>query len=371
MEEKDYVKILIKQSELLTPEMKGAIKKQTELHCICEEKQIQYYQLEDKYRGLFIDGLDQLFRKHPDLRGEIPARDTKAEALNEIVQAYIQKTGRFTRLTQAMKTIPQLEKASSMDVEIGKAFFEFFVALAELNAQINRDRKHFFSDEYVAKMDALADEGVMMYFLETPDFPLMENDCDADFVLDSFIFHDYISTATLLEPFLDLSLVGESMQRKQEDLIAALNNMVDGYHRSAARTWFSLLESEHKKCADVMEGYWENAREFKNGLQRSRKIYQLFDNAFGMEWEQHAWEKIDAYYQKMVGKEVEGVVNRNVLIHGDYNNASIDITDRDVVKIMLMWLNLRLIADSFCYIQEMIENRMNLVPYLCSLPIEY
>lgn len=370
MEEKDYIRILIKQGELLTSEMKDAIEKQTELHRICEEKQIHYYQLEDKYRGLFVAGLDELFRKYPDLRDEIPVRDTRKEAMTEIAQAYIQKTGRFDGLAQAMKTIPKLVEASGMEVEIGKAYYEFFVALAELNTQIIRDRKHFFSAEYITKMDALADEGVIMYFLETPYYPLLEDDCDADFVLDSFIFNDYISTATLLKTFFESPLPGDSMQRKQEDLFAALNNMVDGFYRSAARTWFSLLESEHKKCADVMEGYWEKACEFKNGFQRSKKIYDLFDKAFDMEWERHAWEKIDTYYQKMVGKEVEGVVNRNVLIHGDYNNASIDITDRDVVKIMLMWLNLRLIADSFCYVQEMIENRMNLVPYFCSLPFE-
>ena len=56
------------------------------------------------------------------------------------------------------------------------------------------------------------------------------------------------------------------------------------------------------------------------------------------------------------------------VVHGDYNSTSMDITDRDVIKIMLMWLNMRLISDHFCYIEEMIENRITLIPYLCTLP---
>jgi hypothetical protein len=367
MEEREYIKILIKQRELWTHEMREAMKKQDELSLVFEEKQARFYLLEEKYRDLFMEGLHVLYTEYPDLQNELPAYDTLSKGIEDIARAYIEKTGRFKRLAEAMKTVPQLIEASSMDVEIGKALFEYFAVFEEWNARINQDRERFFSKEYIARMDELADEGVMMYFLATPDFPLLEDYSNADFVLDSFIFNDYISTATLLQPLFEMSLPGASMLRKQEDLLAALNNMVEGCYRTAARTWFALLESEHKKCAEVMEGYWERARQFKNGFQRSKKIYELFDKAFGMEWERHIWEKVDAYYQKMVGKEVDGVVNRNMLIHGDYNNDSMDITDRDVVKIMLMWLDMRWIADHFCHLQVFIENRMSLVPYLCSL----
>ena len=217
-------------------------------------------------------------------------------------------------------------------------------------------------------MDSLADEGVMMYFLETPDFPLLSKECDANYVLDSFIFGDYMSSKALLESFFTISMPGESMRRKQEDIDSAMCNMLSGYQRTAARNWFSLLESEHKKCAEVLEGFWDKARKFKNGFQRSQKIQELFDRAVDVEWEIRAWRKIDAYYQMMVGKPQVGVVNRNALIHGDYNNDSIDVSERDVIKIMLMWVNMRLIADHFSYIEEFFENKVTLVPYLCTLP---
>ena len=363
-----YTKILLKQQESMTPEMLEAIKAQGELHIICEAKQNRFYELEDKYRILFSQGVELLFDRYPELQGELPNRETKAEQILAIWEEVNDSDSSCKKITKLMKTIPQLVEAENMNVEIGRAYLEFFVALSNLNAKIANDRKTFFSEEYMSKMDSLADEGVMMYFLETPDFPLLSEECDANYVLDSFIFGNYMSSKALLESFFTLSMPGESMRRKQEDIDSAICNMLSGYQRTAARNLFSLLESEHKKCAEVLEGFWEKARKFKNGFQRFQKIQELFDRAGNVEWEIRAWKKIDAYYQKMVGKPQVGVVNRNALIHGDYNNDSIDVSERDVIRIMLMWVNMRLIADHFCYIEELFENKITLIPYLCTLP---
>ena len=362
-----YTKILLKQQESMTPEMLEAIKTQGELHIICEAKQNRFYELENKYRILFSQGVELLLDHHPELQGELPNRETKAEQILAIWEEVNNSDSNCKKITKLMKTIPQLVEAENMNIEIGRACLEFFVALSNLNAKIANDRKTFFSEEYMSKMDSLADEGVMMYFLETPDFPLLSEECDVNYVLDSFIFGDYMSSKALLESFFTMSMPGESMRRKQEDIDSAMCNMLSGYQRTAARNWFALLESEHKKCAEVLEGFWDKAREFKNGFQRSQKIQELFDRAVDVEWEIRAWRKIDAYYQKMIGKPQVGVVNRNALIHGDYNNASIDVSERDVIKIMLMWVNMRLIADHFCYIEELFENKITLIPYLCTL----
>lgn len=367
MEFEEYAYILKRQKELTTPEMEEALKKQRLLHELCEIKQNQFYSLEDKYRTIFSEGVNLLFEQHPELRDELPKEEPKAAQILAIADSLKDEESGCKRITKAMKTIPQLVEAESMNAEIGKACLEYFFVLCALHSKINEDRKRFFSEEYLAKMDELADDGIMMYFLEMPTFPLLDDKCDANQVLDSFIFGDYMSTKVLLEVFFTMAMPGDSMKRKQEDLDSAVCNMMSGYQRTAARNWFSLLESEHKKCAEVLEGFWQKAKVFKRGIQRSKKIQELFDKAIDVEWEQRAWKKLDAYYQKMVGKEVEGVVNRNSLVHGDYNSTSMDITDRDVIKIMLMWLNMRLISDYFCYIEEMIENRITLIPYLCTL----
>ena len=368
MEFEEYAYILKRQKELTTPDMEEALKKQGMLRELCEIKQNQFYSLEDKYRAIFSEGVNLLFEQHPELRDELPQEETKAAQILAISDELKDEESGCKRITKAMKTIPQLVEAEKMNAEIGKACLEYFFVLCTLHSMINEDRKRFFSEAYLAKMDELADDGIMMYFLEMPTFPLLDEKCDDNQVLDSFIFDDYMSTKVLLESFFTMAMPGDSMRRKQEDLDSAVCNMMSGYQRTAARNWFSLLESEHKKCAEVLEGFWEKAKVLKKGIQRSKKIQELFDKAIDVEWEQRAWKKLDAYYQKMVGKEVEGVVNRNSLVHGDYNSTSMDITDRDVIKIMLMWLNMRLISDHFCYIEEMIENRITLIPYLCTLP---
>lgn len=363
-----YAKILSRQKQSMTPAMQEAIKEQARLHFICEAKRTRFYELEDQYRDIFSKGVGLFFERYPELHEKLPCREPKAKQIHAIFEGLNTPESDFKNIAQLMKTIPQLARAEEMNVDIGRACFEYFLALSNLTSKISQDRKQFFSSEYLSKMDALADEGVMMYFLETPDFPILNEECDANYILDSFIFGDYMSAKALLESFFNMSQVGDSMRRKQEDIESAICNMMSGYQRTAARNWFSLLESEHKKCADAFEGFWEKTRIFKNGFQRSKKIQELLDNAIDVEWESKAWKKIDAYYQKISGKPIEGVINRNALIHGDYNSNTMDVSSRDAVKIMLMWVNLRLIADHFCNIEELYENRMTMIPYFCTLP---
>ena len=188
-----YTKILLKQQESMTPEMLEAIKTQGELHIICEAKQNRFYELENKYRILFSQGEESLLDHHPELQGELPNRETKAEQILAIWEEVNNSDSGCKKITKLMKTIPQLARAEEMNVDIGRACFEYFLALSNLTSKISQDRNQFFSSEYLSKMDALADEGVMMYFLETPDFPILNEECDANYILDSFIFGDYMS----------------------------------------------------------------------------------------------------------------------------------------------------------------------------------
>lgn len=64
------------------------------------------------------------------------------------------------------------------------------------------------------------------------------------------------------------------------------------------KNWFALIEHEHKRCADILEGYWEVKKEYKNGGQRSEKIYMIVNDMMG-EWDTEAWNKIDSYYKKL------------------------------------------------------------------------
>ena len=365
---KEYAEIVKKQQALMTDEMIEAEKEQGLLHDDCLEKGEYFHLLEEKHRQLLMEGADILFEKHPEIRNMLSNEETEVGRIKAAVNRTKYEREKSEYFINKMNTIPQLAEANDMNVEIGKACLEYFMAFLKLNNKISSDRKRFFTKEYLAKMDELADDGVMMYFLEMPYFPILDENCDANQVLDSFIFGDYASTIVLFSPFFEMTDIGDSMQRKLMDIDSAIYNMKNGYQRTAARIWFSLLESEHKKCANAFEGFWTKKKEFKNGLERSKKIQELFDQSVNVEWEVRAWEKINAYYKRLVGKDSDGAVNRNALIHGDYDSEQMDITDREVVKIMLMWFNMRLIADRYCYLEEFYMNKTTLIPYLVTLP---
>ena len=78
---------------------------------------------------------------------------------------------------------------------------------------------------------------------------------------------------------------------------------------------------------------------------------RFFDNT--LEWEQHSWEKINDYYKKVFSSnKIEGVCFRNGIVHGDYLEDAIDTNSREIAKLVLLWLNLRLIADSLSILED-------------------
>lgn len=135
--------------------------------------------------------------------------------------------------------------------------------------------------------------------------------------------------------------------------------MESGCYRAASRNLFALIESEHKKCADAFEGFFEKAKKFKNGLARSKKITKLLEN-LNIEWDKRCWQKINAYYQKVVINN--GPIDRNAIVHGDYYSDKMDIDKYDAMKLILLWLNLRLIADNLMNLHDMYDSFSAMLP---------
>ena len=69
----------------MTPAMQEAVAEQGRLHLICEAKQNHFYELEEKYRTIFMQGVDLLFDQYPDLRAELPKKETRSEQIRAII----------------------------------------------------------------------------------------------------------------------------------------------------------------------------------------------------------------------------------------------------------------------------------------------
>ncbi len=368
MELANYLKLLEKQQNTMSEDQIIAISEQNKLHDIALQKMQLRDSLEAQYRELFAIGLQKLTSKYPNVLDLLPDSDSQVGVQEILFKSISDNNSPIHDISSMTKTIPELVECEKLNVKVAKAHFDFYLANDALNRKIEKDRELLFSTAYCEKMSQFAEDGVLLYFLETPDLPLLDEICTSNFILESFSFGGYLSARELFSSFCQAKEPGEPLKRKLEDARAALEMMYNGYYRSAARNWFSLIEHEHKRCADTLEGYWEAKKEYKNGKQRSEKIYNIIDSVMGP-WDQETWDKINLFYKKLTDnpKKDVNVINRNSIIHGDYYNDSIDISENDAMKLFLLWINLRVIADQLAFFEDFMRNKVTILPYLCSL----
>ncbi|MDE6029316.1 MAG: hypothetical protein K2F90_03240 [Clostridiales bacterium] len=350
--EEEYFKFIIKQQKMLTDEIKEAIKEQEKLSKLAHEMQDVRDALEEKSRDLIILGFAKLKEKYPDIENKLSQKETTLEAMRWLLNEFINKSENYLYVSDRMKEIPEFQENQKLQDELGIATYNYFNAVYVLNKKIDSDRKKFFSKVYIEKMDEYADKGLLLYFLETPDIDLFDEELTEDILIDTFLYNDCISFKIMLERYVNIPNPSPIMRRKCEDLVDAINLINDGCYRAAARNIFALLESEHKRCADAFEGYFTKRKKYKKGHERANKIKNLLDK-ISIEWEQHSWEKINDYYKKVfANNKIEGVCFRNGIVHGDYPEDAIDTNAREVAKLVLLWLNLRLIADSLSILED-------------------
>jgi len=224
------------------------------------------------------------------------------------------------------------------------------MAQVKLDNSINETKKKLFTKEYLNKMEEYANEGVLLYFLETPDIPILDKDVNPELLLDVLLFNDCMDLKTFYHSFVSFEGAGEPLKRKIKDIVDVINNLVNGCYRTAARTMFALLESESKNISCALEDFFEKEHTYKRGKQRSEIIEEL-TKYMDMPNAQKEWEMINNYYEKLVtGKDA--FIDRNKLIHGDYSDSSIDINAHDVAKLLLLYLSFRMHGD---YIQNHIK----------------
>ena len=302
------------------------------------------------------------------------------ERIENIVSQVFVDEEKHSDIMSKMNEIPELKKHGEMVDEIAISAFDFVRAYCDLESKIQQDREKLFSKEYMDKMAQLADEGVFLYFLETPDMPLLDEELTAQKIIDLFYHSNCFSLQTLFYNIMQLRDASPSMKRKTDDIDICFQLLIFGYshcqnnngayYRSVARNMFALLDAEHKKCANVFEGFFEKKKTFRNGLQRSLKIQQLVNN-LNVQWENTVWEKINEYYRKITIKDKQdGVIHRNSIIHGDYESENIDVSSNDAMKLMLLWINMRLLADKLSYMNEIMEIFLTYLPAIIKQNID-
>lgn len=372
MTDKEYFNWLQKQQNNITEDVQKAIDEQIRLGEIAREKQDQYYKLQDKEIELLKIGGQKFFEKYP---GEIniPENDMPIiDIIDGIIKQSLLTPQKNADVVSKMNEIPELKQHGKMVNEIAQSAYEYVQSFFELETKIRQDRENLFSQEYLDKMSQFADEGVLLYFLETPDMPLLDNELTTQKIIDIFYYKECATLQTLLYSIMQLRDASPSMKRKTDDIEICLQLIIygysynkdnnQGYFRTATRNLFALLDNEHKKCADVFEGIINKKKRYRTGLQRANKIHKLIDD-LNLKWENMVWDKINSFYKKInLSEKCIGVINRNSIVHGDYTFNEIDVSANDVMKLMLLWINMRLLADELCHIDEMLGIFLTYLP---------
>lgn len=344
---KNYIYFVKKAKELQSnSELQKIYEEQCKKSKIIKEKMDSYYELRDKVIDLYKIGV----KKIDDENFKELENFSKIELLIQTIKDKINNTDKYKKRSRYLLEIPELKEAGKYEQELEEKFFDYAYAHLLFDREMNETKMKLFSKEYLKKMDEYADEGILLYFLETPDFPILDENITKEDFMDALLFNKCYSIEILFYSFLNISNPTPSMKKKIEDIIISINNLSDGFYRSAARNIFALLESEHKNIANSLEGFFEKEKIYKNGKQRSNKIKKLVELS-DMTRVRENWEKFNNYYEKIVTSS-EGAIDRNAIIHGDYYSKKLDITAYDVVKLLLLFLSFRCLSD---YIQNHIN----------------
>lgn len=336
-------------------DIRAAIEKQTALSKEVHKKADIRFGIEDKlfelYHSISTDKIDTNLFGGPNV--------PEHERLAKLIEAWIIDDPKT-------KPLKQIIIDSGKDVEIGEleqkleeAIFDYFLALIKLDTSINESRQNLFSKEYKKKMKEYAEKGVLLYYLETPDLPILSKDISSDDILELLSFDNYQPLYPLFYGFLSQSNPSPSMRRKTEDIIGSINCLMNEDYRSAARTVFALLESEHKNCSKAMDDYFILEERAKNGKERAIKIQQLLNGLKTFTYFDEVWHIVNPIYKGILNSKIDSFIDRNSIIHGDYYSDKLDICGNDVVKLLLLYLNMRMISDHIQLYCEMLQKTIN------------
>ncbi len=350
-----------KKTIMFQKETEELYNRQMEINRICKEKENSFCKIDDEIMELRKEGMKKF--KWPE--GFKLEGDTGIDIIMNSAYKYINNYEDVKIIIDSINSVPELKKASELENEREKLFFDYAFTYLKLDYELNKSRREAFSKEYLEKMDEYAKEGIMLYFLTTPDFPILDPEISSKMFLDAMLFDNCNALYVLFNPLINRENAGEPLKRKAKDIDDSLNNLINGSYRSAARTIFALIEADIKRGSRIMNGFFKKEKEYKS-LGKSSKKFEEMIKYLNMPNAKENWEKLNAWYKKIVTGE-NPVLDRNKIVHGDYDDDGIDITEYDVVKLLLLYLSFRTFIDSVEYYEMIVENSLSyIIAYLAN-----
>lgn len=352
----DHQRIIIEYENNLmgSPELLEELERQNQIQTKRDSLFEQRFQIEERLFTLY----SILEAESVSGAGLCAEDDAKFNNLLSVMTHWINDTPESVEIRNKLKSSKYSADIIELEQKCENIIFEEFMAEMELDEAIEESRDRLFSKEYKNKMREYAEQGILLYDINVPLYPILDDEITSEDILDSFLTNECSSLHIVFGKMLVEQELPVKLRQKVDDLKCAIIALVNGELRSSARNLFALLEGEHKDCASAWDNYFKVAAEVKKGKARSEEITRL-TKMMNHDYYKMVWNIVDLMYKSVTSNSSEILINRNAIIHGDYGSDKMDISEHDVVKLMLLYCNMRVISCKIQAYTDMLQNVLN------------
>jgi len=290
-----------------------------------EKKQFALTQISHKLPA------EKIFEKY-EISKEVSCTKDIVENIHKFI---IEKPEENKKLLEELNSYPEYKEFLNKQKSYDEIKYKYYNELFNYINMIDEDRKIWYKNEYKKAMDELAERGIMLFYMQTPDEPILQSNIDTveKNILDSYSSKNFEKLSNMCADIFKSDLgYNELKHNKIDDLKEAIKCLRCAAYQSCARTLFSLLENEYKNASDIM-------KQCKNA-----QVNEAVDNnikKINSHYYQKAWKHMNKYYKLLIcntDKMDKKNINRHDLAHGTY----IHIADKDdCTKLFLLFISFK------------------------------
>lgn len=328
-----------------------------------EEKVYQaYYDAKKAYMAINDRHLDLLQKcdlslveewlKQFNIADDMP--EAQKTSIFASIAANADKNG-YKEIVEKLLNDENYVEVSKLEKQLAPAFFKYLQTLIDVEA-FKKKEYDMFSNNYKKVMDEYASKGLFLYWLNTPDLPIDDKDVSIDDIYNYILEDNGTYLQSMIESFVRFGSLGEINKREADDLVASFHLLNEGKYWAALRNLYALIDHHHKLCASVFNGYKDAKLEFNNGAERAEYVTKLIDVA-RIPLYRKTWNKLNSAFKEMNSTKgpFDRFVSRNAVVHGDYENESINPTAKDVLNVFTLYISFRKMTDDLKNIEEAIK----------------
>ena len=196
------------QKKYSNPDYWNVIKTEYELSDIMKQKTIKYWDLVDKSEFYMMQSN---LKEFEDFILKNGAREDLTELEKQSLIANLmlhENENGFAEIRENLKKDKNHVNFLELQPKIQAAFFELMESSIKLVEHFEKEY-NLFSEEYLKRIDDFADEGLFLYFMNTPDWPLEDEKYSIDDILNYELFEGGIHLWEIISQYIENIEMGD------------------------------------------------------------------------------------------------------------------------------------------------------------------